>query len=87
MNILAYVKHQLSTDEYIWQVFSVPNDTSNVINYLTTRGYTTKEYREQQQPRQVKPRVKRVSEPSGGQHLWETWRRSVITTPCRVANY
>jgi hypothetical protein len=80
-NILAYVKHQLSADDYIWQVFGIPNDADNVINYLTSRGYSTKEYCEHEQPRQRKPRVKRVSEPTGGQHLADVWRRSVIIPP------
>ena len=81
MNILAYVKHQLNTDNYIWQVFNVPDNISNIIDYLTSRGYATKEYREYK-TKQRQPRTKRVIEPSGGQHLCEVWRRSVIKGHC-----
>ena len=78
MNILAYVKHEMSTDGYIWQVFNVPNDVDNVIQYLATRGYSTKEYNVQKNIRKAKPRTIRVKPISGGQHLADVWRRSVI---------
>ena len=82
MNILAYVKHGLSTDKYFWQVFTVPNDTSNIKTYLASRGYATKKYHEHDEQKQRQPRTKRVIEPSGGQHLCEVWRRSVIKGHC-----
>jgi hypothetical protein len=85
-NILAYVKHEMSADDYIWQVFNVPNDVDNVINYLTSRGYSTKDYHVQENTRTIKPRTKRVKPISGGQHLADVWRRSVISTCGDVAD-
>ena len=82
MKILAYVKHEMSTDKYIWQVFTVPDDTSNIITYLASRGYATEKHYELQPAEQRQPRTKRTIEPSGGQHLCEVWRRSVIKGHC-----
>ncbi len=78
INILAHVKHQLSADDYIWQVFDVPNDVDDVTHYLETRGYSTKDWYVKEPVRKAKPRTKREHTISGGQHLADVWRRSVI---------
>lgn len=78
MNILAYVKHEMSRDGYIWQVFSVPNSVSNIPDYLASRGYSTKKHRQHDEPKQRKQRTNRQPTISGGQHLADVWRRSVI---------
>lgn len=75
--VTAYVTHPLNDGDYFWQVFSVPV-TSNVEEYVTSRGYIIAKYVEN------KPTIKRtytkrvpVYVESGGAHLFNVWNKGV----------
>jgi hypothetical protein len=77
MQVTAYVTHPMNSGGLFWQVFTIP-DTSNVVDYIMSRGYIVDKYVEN------KPTIKRkyskrapVYVETSGAHLFNVWNNRV----------